>query len=48
MAQGHQINTSDIGLRMVEPILKERDELEIETVTKTIFSLRSLPLFDGL
>jgi len=35
MAHGHQINISDILLRMVEPILKERNELEIETNTKT-------------
>jgi hypothetical protein len=35
MAHGHQIIISDTLLRMVEPILKERDELEIETNTKT-------------
>jgi hypothetical protein len=33
---------------MVEPILKERNELEIETETKTIFSLRWLLLLMAL
>ena len=42
MAHSHQINTSDIKLRMVEPIFKERDELEIETNIKTTISLREL------
>jgi hypothetical protein len=45
MAHGHQISISDIWLRMVEPILKERDELEIETNTKTTISLQRLLLF---